>query len=214
AEAPEARRQVSDRTGSKPGVALVRALTAKQAFDNIPDCRVVGAGVRQYICRGDVAKQVLRPRRCTAGQQKPSALQIGQALQFVEQVGFSLEAASGVSVDEVGVTDDAEIATNPRRAGGKSPHQTSGPRVRFDAGTSLDLAGGNAMPHVPGDADTLHALTDPQRRPAQPLRTVGSDVTQFRPPAEVELSTRQVGEALRTFERGSAAGLSGASVEL
>ena len=60
----------------------------------------------------------------------------------------------------------------------------------------------------------LHALTDPQPRPAQPLRTVGSDVTQFQPPAEVVLSTRQVGEALRTSKRGSAAGLSGASVEL
>ena len=72
AEAPEARRQEKDCTGRKPGVALVRALTTNQAFDDIPDCRVVGAGVRQYIRRGDVAKQVLRPRRCAVGQQNPS----------------------------------------------------------------------------------------------------------------------------------------------
>jgi len=65
-ESPEAWRQKSDRTGSRPGVALVRALTAKQALDNIPNCRVVGAGVRQHICRerceADAALEALRRR--------------------------------------------------------------------------------------------------------------------------------------------------------
>ena len=107
---------------------------------------------------------MLHARRCAVGQQKPSALQIGQALQFLEQVGFSLEAASGVSTDEVGVTDGhAEsnesvpsrgqvAAPNVRAEGGYAGWcvptccvvDSCLAQVRFDAGTSLDLAGDNA----------------------------------------------------------------------
>ena len=47
-----------------------------------------------------------------------------------------------------------------------------------------------------------------------PPRATAPEVLQFRPAEEVLLSTHQVGEALRTSKRGSAAGLSGATVEL
>eukprot|EP00439_Symbiodinium_sp_Y106_P003771 s5894_g1.t1 len=67
---------------------------------------------------------------------------------------------------------------------------------------------------APGSAATLEALTDPARRPAHPLRAPAPEVLQYRPSEEVLLSAHQVGEALRTSKRGSAAGLSGATVEL
>ena len=67
---------------------------------------------------------------------------------------------------------------------------------------------------APGNAATLEALTDPARRPPHPLRSPAPEVLQYRPSEEVVLTAHQVGEALRTSERGSAAGLSGATVEL
>ena len=67
---------------------------------------------------------------------------------------------------------------------------------------------------APGSAATLEALTDPARRPAHPLRAPAPEVLQYRPSEKVLLSAHQVGEALRTSKRGSAAGLSGATVEL
>ena len=67
---------------------------------------------------------------------------------------------------------------------------------------------------APGNAATLEALTDPARRPPHPLRSPAPEVLQYRPSEEVVLTAHQVGEALRTSKRGSAAGLSGATVEL
>ena len=64
---------------------------------------------------------------------------------------------------------------------------------------------------APGNAATLEALTDPARRPPHPLRSPAPEVLQYRPSEEVVLMAHQVGEALRTSKRGSAAGLSGAS---
>ncbi|CAE7568781.1 unnamed protein product [Symbiodinium natans] len=66
---------------------------------------------------------------------------------------------------------------------------------------------------APGDEATLRALTDPSRRPPQPLRPVPQHVMNHHPAEEVALSKQQVADALRTSKRGSAAGLSGATVE-
>ncbi|CAE7533395.1 unnamed protein product [Symbiodinium natans] len=66
---------------------------------------------------------------------------------------------------------------------------------------------------APGDEATLRALTDPSRRPPQPLRPVPQHVMNHHPAEEVALSKQQVADALRTSKRGSAAGLSGTTVE-
>ena len=67
---------------------------------------------------------------------------------------------------------------------------------------------------APGNAATLEALTDTAWRPPHALRSPAPEVLQYRPSEEVVRTAHQVGEALRTSKRGSAAGLSGATVEL
>ena len=66
---------------------------------------------------------------------------------------------------------------------------------------------------APGDEATLRARTDMSRRPPQPLRPVPQQVTNHHPVEEVALSKQHVADALRTSQRGSAVGLSGATVE-
>ena len=67
---------------------------------------------------------------------------------------------------------------------------------------------------APGDDSTLRALTDPARRPPQLLRPLTPDVLTFSAAEEVTLTVAQVADALRSTKRGSAAGLSGATIEL
>ena len=67
---------------------------------------------------------------------------------------------------------------------------------------------------APGDDSTLRALTDPARRPPQLLRPLTPDVLTFTAAEEVTLTVAQVADALRSTKRGSAAGLSRATIEL
>ena len=67
---------------------------------------------------------------------------------------------------------------------------------------------------APGDATTLQALTDPDRRPTARLRDVPNEVLSYSPDEAVAVTVGQVAEALRSSKRGSAAGLSGATLEM
>ena len=67
---------------------------------------------------------------------------------------------------------------------------------------------------APGDATTLQALTDPDRRPTARLRDVPNEVLSHSPDKAVAVTVGQVAEALRSSKRGSAAGLSGATFEM
>ena len=66
---------------------------------------------------------------------------------------------------------------------------------------------------APGDAHTLQALSDPTRRPPHRRREIPAEVLDHEPAEAVALSVRQVAEALRSAKRGSAPGLSGATVD-
>ena len=66
---------------------------------------------------------------------------------------------------------------------------------------------------APGDAHTLQALSDPTRRPPHRRREIPAEVLDHEPAEAVTLSVRQVAEALRSAKRGSAPGLSGATVD-
>ena len=112
-------------------------------------------------CEAGVAPEALRSRPTEA---KRSVNRASAADSAMEQVGLSLEAASGVSADEVGMTDGhAEsnesapsrgqvAAPNVRAEGGYAGWcvptccivDSCFAQVRFDAGTSLDLAPDNA----------------------------------------------------------------------
>ena len=66
---------------------------------------------------------------------------------------------------------------------------------------------------APGDAHTLQALSDPLRRPPHRRREIPAEVLDHEPAEAVTLFVRQVAEALRSAKRGSAPGLSGATVD-
>ena len=59
----------------------------------------------------------------------------------------------------------------------------------------------------------LRLLSDPDKRPPHPRHPIPDDVVRFRAANPLRLRAAELGEALRTAKRGSAAGLSGASVE-
>lgn len=66
---------------------------------------------------------------------------------------------------------------------------------------------------APGNAATLQALTDPARRPVVPHRPFPEALLAYQPESPLHLTTAQLATALRTAKKGSAAGLSGATVE-
>ena len=68
-------------------------------------------------------------------------------------------------------------------------------------------------PLAPSNADMLRLLSDPDKRPPHPRHPIPDDVVRFRAANPLRLKAAELGEALRTAKRGSAAGLSGASVE-
>ena len=68
-------------------------------------------------------------------------------------------------------------------------------------------------PLAPSNADALRLLSDPDKRPPHPRHPIPDDVVRFRAANPLRLKAAELGEALRTAKRGSAAGLSGASVE-
>ena len=64
---------------------------------------------------------------------------------------------------------------------------------------------------TPGDEETLAALSDPDRRPPQPRRPLPPPPSL--PAAAIRLDAAAVADALRTAKKGTAAGLSGATVD-
>ena len=66
---------------------------------------------------------------------------------------------------------------------------------------------------APGNDATLHALSDPSRRPPLRRREIPAEVLSHEPAEAVALSVQQVVESLRSAKRGSAPGLSGATVD-
>ena len=66
---------------------------------------------------------------------------------------------------------------------------------------------------APGNDETLHALSDPSRRPPHRRREIPAEVLTHEPAEAVALSVQQVAESLRSAKRGSAPGLSGATVD-
>ena len=70
-----------------------------------------------------------------------------------------------------------------------------------------------SAPLAPGNAETLRALSDPARRPPQPRDPIPAEVASFVPESTPQLAPAAVAEALRSAKRGSAAGLSGATME-
>ena len=70
-----------------------------------------------------------------------------------------------------------------------------------------------SAPLAPGNAATLRLLSDPDKRPPRPRQPMPDDIASFRAADRVHLTAAELGEALRTAKRGSAAGLSGAAVE-
>ena len=120
-------------------------------------------------------------------------------------------------VDEVHAQSAAEHEqAHPRRRGGDNEEARAAAACAKVRRGQLSRARQmlTAAALAPGNAATLEALTDPARRPPHPLRSPAPEVLQYRPSEEVVLTAHQVGEALRTSKRGSAAGLSGATVEL
>ena len=120
-------------------------------------------------------------------------------------------------VDELHAQSAAEHEqAHPRRRGGDNEEARAAAACAKVRRGQLSRARQmlTAAALAPGNAATLEALTDPARRPPHPLRSPAPEVLQYRPSEEVVLTAHQVGEALRTSKRGSAAGLSGATVEL
>ena len=66
---------------------------------------------------------------------------------------------------------------------------------------------------APGTDETLRALSDPTRRPPSRRREIPAEVLSHEPAEAVTLSVQQVAESLRSAKRGSAPGLSGATVD-
>ena len=66
---------------------------------------------------------------------------------------------------------------------------------------------------APGTDETLQALSDPTRRPPSRHREIPAEVLSHEPAEAVTLSVQQVAESLRSARRGSAPGLSGATVD-
>ena len=66
---------------------------------------------------------------------------------------------------------------------------------------------------APGNDETRHALSDPSRRPPHRRREIPAEVLTHEPAEAVALSVQQVAESLRSAKRGSAPGLSGATVD-
>ena len=120
-------------------------------------------------------------------------------------------------VDELHAQSAAEHEqAHPRRRGGDNEEARAAAACAKVRRGQLSRARQmlTAAALAPGNAATLEALTDPARRPPHPLRSPAPGVLQYRPSEEVVLTAHQVGEALRTSKCGSAAGLSGATVEL
>ena len=67
-------------------------------------------------------------------------------------------------------------------------------------------------PLAPSNADALRLLSDPDKHPPHPRHPIPDDVVRFCAANPLCLKAAELGEALRTAKRGSAAGLSG-SVE-
>ena len=67
---------------------------------------------------------------------------------------------------------------------------------------------------APGTEETYQALADPARRPPERMRDIPPEVLAHRPEEELALTVKQVADALRSSKRGSAAVLSGATVEM
>ena len=120
-------------------------------------------------------------------------------------------------VDELHAQSEVEHKqAHPRRRGGDNEEARAAAACAKVRRGQLSRARQmlTAAALAPGNAATLEALTDPARRPPHPLRSPAPEVLQYRPSEEVVLTAHQVGEALRTSQRGSAAGLCGATVEL
>ena len=66
---------------------------------------------------------------------------------------------------------------------------------------------------APGTDETFRALSDPTRRPPSRRREMPAKVLSHEPAEAVTLSVQQVAESLRSAKRGSAPGLSGATVD-
>ena len=70
AKTSQARRQKSNAASSRPGVPFAGPLVAQQTLNDGTEHVVVSASVRQYLCSGDVAEQMLgaapRKKRATA----------------------------------------------------------------------------------------------------------------------------------------------------
>ena len=70
-----------------------------------------------------------------------------------------------------------------------------------------------SAPLAPSNADTLRLLSDPDKRPPHPRHPIPDDMVRFRAANPLRLRAPELVEVLRMAKRGSAAGLSGASVE-
>ena len=66
---------------------------------------------------------------------------------------------------------------------------------------------------APGTDETLRTLSDPTRRLQSRRREIPAEVLSHEPAEAVTLSAQQVAESLRSAKRGSAPGLSGATVD-
>ena len=66
---------------------------------------------------------------------------------------------------------------------------------------------------APGTDATWQALTDPARRPPQPLEPLPAELLAFQPDQQVRLAAGAVATTLREAKRGGAAGLSGMRAE-
>ena len=66
---------------------------------------------------------------------------------------------------------------------------------------------------APGTDETFQALSDPTRRPPSRRREIPAEVLSHEPAEAVTLSVQQVAESLLSAKRGSAPGLSGATVD-
>ena len=101
AKTSQARRQRSNAASSRPGVPFAGPLVAQQTLNDGPDRVVVSASVRQYVCRGDVAEQMLGVGR----RAKSELWRSGRRSSFRSKVVLGSKAVSGLGSDEVGVTD-------------------------------------------------------------------------------------------------------------
>ena len=66
---------------------------------------------------------------------------------------------------------------------------------------------------APGNDETFHALSDPSRRPPHRRREIPAEVLTHEPAEAIALSVQKVAESLKSAKRGSAPGLSGATVD-